>query len=117
MPFGKYQGKDFSEVPTNYLQWLLTQDWLFDDLRHKVQTYLTVKKTEAVAKTEKFKTKAKKRKKKHTPEEVRFAIREYEQENRWCAHHILANRERSQGLRVMWAELFLTNHPEKKRLP
>ena len=28
MPFGKHRGKDIGDVPSNYLYWLLEQDWM-----------------------------------------------------------------------------------------
>jgi len=28
MPFGKYEGKDLTEIPKRYLQWLRTQKWV-----------------------------------------------------------------------------------------
>ena len=39
MPFGKYTGKKFSEVPKSYIKWLLTQD-INDDLRLKLENSL-----------------------------------------------------------------------------
>jgi len=35
IPFGKYIGKDIRELPSNYLTWLMEQDWFeekFEDL-------------------------------------------------------------------------------------
>jgi uncharacterized protein (DUF3820 family) len=28
MPFGKHKGKELTEIPKKYLQWLRQQDWL-----------------------------------------------------------------------------------------
>jgi uncharacterized protein (DUF3820 family) len=28
MPFGKYEGKDLTEIPKRYLLWLRTQKWV-----------------------------------------------------------------------------------------
>lgn len=28
LPFGKYEGRYFSEVPRHYLAWLVNRDWL-----------------------------------------------------------------------------------------
>ena len=28
MPFGKYQDREMTEIPKQYLRWLLTQQWL-----------------------------------------------------------------------------------------
>ena len=40
MPFGKHKGEPISECPTEYLDWLIGQDWLFDDLRTAIETDL-----------------------------------------------------------------------------
>ena len=40
IPFGKHKGKAVSECPTAYLDWLLGQDWLFDDLREAIKSDL-----------------------------------------------------------------------------
>ena len=40
IPFGKHKGKAVSECPTEYLDWLLGQDWLFDDLREAIESDL-----------------------------------------------------------------------------
>jgi len=34
LPFGKYIDKDIEDVPTDYLNWLLEQDWFFKKYRH-----------------------------------------------------------------------------------
>ena len=31
LPFGKHRGKDIGEIPSNYLTWLLEQDWMEED--------------------------------------------------------------------------------------
>jgi len=40
IPFGKYKGRTISECPIEYLDWLIGQDWLFDDLKEEIGTYL-----------------------------------------------------------------------------
>lgn len=40
MPFGKHAGKKLDEVPLMYLDWLLGQDWLRDNLREPIRLYL-----------------------------------------------------------------------------
>ena len=40
MPFGKYRGRPLSEVPTDYLKWLLRLSNLSDDLREAVRAEL-----------------------------------------------------------------------------
>lgn len=40
LPFGKYKGKAISECPINYLDWLIGQDWLHDDLKEDIEEYL-----------------------------------------------------------------------------
>lgn len=40
MPFGMHKGVDMVDVPINYLQWLLTQHWLFSDLRLNIEDHL-----------------------------------------------------------------------------
>ena len=39
--FGKtHKGKRVSECPTEYLDWLLGEDWLFEDLREAIESDL-----------------------------------------------------------------------------
>lgn len=40
MPFGKYKGQDFSDIPVAYLDWLIGQDWLKDDLKKAITAHL-----------------------------------------------------------------------------
>jgi len=40
LPFGQYKGKRFADVPLKYLDWLVDQEWLFADLRVKLEAYL-----------------------------------------------------------------------------
>jgi len=40
IPFGKYEGMAISECPIPYLDWLLGQDWVKDDLKEDIQEYL-----------------------------------------------------------------------------
>jgi hypothetical protein len=42
MPWGKYQGKTFEEIPQSYLEWLLTLNDLKPWLKKKVEEYLSV---------------------------------------------------------------------------
>lgn len=36
IPFGIHKGKSIDTVPTNYLRWLITQEWLADHCRFEV---------------------------------------------------------------------------------
>ena len=38
--FGKYKGRAVSECPIEYLDWLIGQEWLFDELREDIEEYL-----------------------------------------------------------------------------
>lgn len=38
--FGKHKGSTISECPIEYLDWLLGQDWLFEDLANDIKEYL-----------------------------------------------------------------------------
>ena len=40
MPFGKYRDVDFEDIPEDYFEWLLDQDWLKDSLRNKIEEFL-----------------------------------------------------------------------------
>ena len=40
IPFGEHKGERLDEVPLKYLDWLLGQDWVFDDLKRKIRKYL-----------------------------------------------------------------------------
>jgi len=44
MPFGKHKGKKLSEIPVEYMDWLIGQDWLKwfaqGDLRNSIEEYL-----------------------------------------------------------------------------
>jgi len=40
IPFGKHRGEHVSECPTDYLDWLLGQDWLYEDLREAIEADL-----------------------------------------------------------------------------
>lgn len=40
MPFGKHKGQLLSDCPTPYLDWILGQDWLKDDLKADVEAEL-----------------------------------------------------------------------------
>lgn len=40
LTFGKHKGETLDEVPLKYLDWLLGQEWLFDDARKAISAYL-----------------------------------------------------------------------------
>lgn len=40
IPFGKYKGQDFDDIPIDYIQWLEEQNWLKDELRQECQFQL-----------------------------------------------------------------------------
>ena len=40
MPFGKYKGQPLSDCPTDYLDWLLGQDWLRRELAEAIESHL-----------------------------------------------------------------------------
>jgi len=40
LTFGKYKGYAISECPIEYLDWLIGQDWLFNDLKEDIEEYL-----------------------------------------------------------------------------
>jgi len=40
MPFGKYKGQRFEEIPLSYLDWMLGQD-IRDPLRRQLTEYLS----------------------------------------------------------------------------
>lgn len=40
LPFGKYKGQAASEVPVEYLDWLIGQDWLYVSLREEIYEHL-----------------------------------------------------------------------------
>ena len=41
MPFGKYKGEELSNIPTEYLDWLIGQDWMNGrDLQRDILTHL-----------------------------------------------------------------------------
>ena len=40
MPFGKYKGDAISECPIDYLDWLIGQEWLNEDLKEEIEDYL-----------------------------------------------------------------------------
>lgn len=41
MPFGKHKGSTLAEIDTEYLDWLIGQDWLRGDLRKLVEAQLS----------------------------------------------------------------------------
>lgn len=40
MPFGKYKGRPFAEVPVSYLQWCLDNMQLYHNTRKEIKTHL-----------------------------------------------------------------------------
>lgn len=40
MPWGKHSGKELRGVPSDYLRWALSQDWLDDDLRADMESVI-----------------------------------------------------------------------------
>ena len=44
MPFGKHRGIPISQVPTQYLRWLLAQEWAEDHTRFEVMDELSKRK-------------------------------------------------------------------------
>ncbi len=44
MPFGKYRDQELADIPTGYLQWLLTRE-LWPDLREAVADELELRKS------------------------------------------------------------------------
>lgn len=41
LTFGNYKGKPFDLIPLEYLTWLFEQNWVFNDLKHKIETYIS----------------------------------------------------------------------------
>ena len=40
MRFGKYKGKPASEIPVEYLDWLIGEPWLYPELREQLVEHL-----------------------------------------------------------------------------
>lgn len=40
LPFGKHKGQKVSDVPVEYLDWLIGQSWLNADLRELIEAHL-----------------------------------------------------------------------------
>ena len=40
IPFGKHKGKQASDIPVSYLDWLVDQPWLHEQLRIDVESHL-----------------------------------------------------------------------------
>ena len=40
IPFGKHSGKCASQIEVEYLDWLIGQDWLHDNLRDEIEAHL-----------------------------------------------------------------------------
>lgn len=43
IPFGKFKGQPCSEIPVNYLDWLIGQDWLSKGLARDICEHLTTR--------------------------------------------------------------------------
>jgi uncharacterized protein (DUF3820 family) len=46
MPFGKYKGKRFADIPEDYLRWVLRASYLEDGLRQAIDFELTMRHLE-----------------------------------------------------------------------
>jgi hypothetical protein len=55
MPFGKYVGKRWSDIPIGYLDWLDRQDWLEDDLRRFVTGELRRRREKVIESQKRYK--------------------------------------------------------------
>jgi len=40
VPFGKYAGKNASDIPVDYLDWLIDQSWVNEQLKIDVESHL-----------------------------------------------------------------------------
>ena len=47
MPFGKHKGRNFDQIPVDYLNWLLRQKWLQAGIRREIEEYLEDPEAEA----------------------------------------------------------------------
>ena len=46
MPFGKYVDQDIREIPSDYLSWLVDEDWFeekFEDLYQRIEEELKIR--------------------------------------------------------------------------
>lgn len=43
LPFGKYKTCQLSEIPTDYLDWLIGQDWLKSELTQQITDHLNTR--------------------------------------------------------------------------
>ena len=46
LSFGKHVNEDIREIPSDYLQWLMEQDWFeekFDNIRQRVEEELKIR--------------------------------------------------------------------------
>lgn len=49
MPFGKYKGEDLEDLPTDYIDWLLTECDLLPDLEAELENQLKLRKGHGVS--------------------------------------------------------------------
>jgi len=43
LTFGKYKWWDVEDIPDNYLEWLLEQDWLNPDLYDEIEEVMAIR--------------------------------------------------------------------------
>ena len=44
LPIGKrYRGQALSEIPTEYLDWLLGEDWVWESTKDKIEAHLATR--------------------------------------------------------------------------
>ena len=46
MPFGKHKGEQLGDIPTEYLDYILGWDKLYDDLRKTIEAHLKTREDE-----------------------------------------------------------------------
>jgi uncharacterized protein (DUF3820 family) len=44
MPFGKHKGTEIGDIPKNYLDWLIGQEWFQGDLRQSIADHLNARR-------------------------------------------------------------------------
>lgn len=53
-PFGKFNGKDISELPTSYIEWCLTNLVLADYLQTELENQLKLRSGEGIVRDAKY---------------------------------------------------------------